>query len=87
MRAEGVDHLLERDQRTVGLEVERCHDVAGLVAYRRCDRVEVGGELFVVDRELSVEYRVKLVAQGFLIRNRVRAALGELDLRQQLVLL
>jgi hypothetical protein len=62
VRAEGVDELGERDHRGVGQEVESCNDLAGLVAYWYSDRVETGGELFVVDRELCVEYRVELLA-------------------------
>lgn len=38
-------------------KVEGSHDVAGLVAYGGGDRVEVGGELFVVDREVFLQDR------------------------------
>ena len=51
LRAERVDQLLERDHRAGRREVDGGDHLARLVAHGRGDRVQLGRELLVVDRE------------------------------------
>src|ERR1039458_5461167 len=85
--AECVDHLLQRDHRAVGCQVDRGDHVAVLVSNGRGDRVQLRSELLVVDRETGGADLVELVVQRFLARDRVRPALGELHRGEQIALL
>src|SRR5580704_1211304 len=62
VRAERVDELLEGDQGAGGHEVDGGDDFACLVAHRCGDRVQLGGELLVIDGEPRRLDLVELVA-------------------------
>ncbi len=60
MRAERAHELAEGDRRGGRRQADRCADLADLVAHGHGDRVELGGELLVVDGETFLAYLPEL---------------------------